>query len=52
MQQVDGVGNLAAADLAPITRAVKHRLKQIQYRPELIDGWLVGTGLTRDGGPA
>ncbi|MER6687448.1 transposase [Streptomyces olivaceoviridis] len=46
------VGNLAAADLAPITRAVKHRLKQIQYRPQLIDGCLVGTGLTRDEGPA
>ncbi|MEU9245909.1 IS630 family transposase [Streptomyces sp. NPDC048385] len=46
------IGNLAAADLAQITRAVKHRLKQIQYRPELIDGCLVGTGLTRDGGLA
>ncbi|MEU2145519.1 MULTISPECIES: transposase [Streptomyces albovinaceus subgroup] len=27
------IGNLAAADLGQITRAVKRRLKQIQYRP-------------------
>lgn len=46
------IGNLAAADLAQITRAVKRRLKQIQYRPELIDGCLADTGLTRGGGPA
>ncbi|MFI9729334.1 transposase [Streptomyces sp. NPDC052092] len=43
------IGNLAAADLGQITRAVKHRLKQIQYRPHLVDGCLVGTGLIRDG---
>lgn len=42
-------GNLAAADLSQITRAVKHRLKTIQYRPHLIDGCLAGTGLTLDG---
>ncbi|MFB7512702.1 hypothetical protein [Streptomyces sp. NPDC056144] len=27
------IGNLAAVDLGQITRAVKRRLKQIQYRP-------------------
>ncbi|WP_455431503.1 IS630 family transposase [Streptomyces celluloflavus] len=43
------IGNLAAADLAQITRAVKHRLKQIQYRPDLVDGCLAGTGLAMDG---
>ncbi|MBP2056788.1 transposase [Streptomyces griseochromogenes] len=43
------VGNLAAADLGQTTRAVKHRLKQIQYRPDLIDGCLAGTGLVMDG---
>jgi len=32
------IGNLAAADLGQITRAVKRRLKQIQYRPDLVDG--------------
>ncbi|MEU5190118.1 hypothetical protein AB0G83_23685 [Streptomyces klenkii] len=39
------IGNLAAADLSQITRAVKHRLKQIQYQPHVVDGCLVGTGL-------
>ncbi len=39
------VGNLAAADLAQITKAVKRRLKQIQYRPYIVDGCLAGTGL-------
>ncbi|WP_406141467.1 hypothetical protein OH828_37160 [Streptomyces anulatus] len=37
--------NLAAADLRQITRAVKRRLKQIQYRPDLVDGCLAGIGL-------
>ncbi|CAK7286821.1 DDE_3 domain-containing protein [Streptomyces misionensis JCM 4497] len=39
------IGNLAAADLSEITRAVKRRLKQIQYRPHVVDGCLAGTGL-------
>jgi hypothetical protein len=43
------IGNLAAADLGQITRAVKHRLKQIQYRPDLVDGCLAGAGLIMDG---
>ncbi|MFF5408559.1 hypothetical protein ACFY8K_37660 [Streptomyces misionensis] len=37
--------HLAAADLGQITRAVKRRLKQIQYRPHVVDGCLAGTGL-------
>ncbi|MFE2992617.1 transposase [Streptomyces sp. NPDC059262] len=40
------IGNLAAADLSHITRAVKRRLKRIQHRPELVDGCLAATGLT------
>lgn len=40
--------NLAAADLRQITRAVKRRLKQIQYRPDVVDGCLAGTGLSLD----
>ncbi|MFC8720627.1 transposase [Kitasatospora sp. NPDC057198] len=40
------LGNLAAADLGQITRAVKRRLEQIQYRPDTVDGCLAGTGLT------
>ncbi|MEU4728901.1 transposase [Streptomyces sp. NPDC023588] len=39
------IGNLAAADLGQITRAVKRRLKMLQYRPEVIDGRLAGARL-------
>ncbi|WP_370468473.1 hypothetical protein [Streptacidiphilus sp. P02-A3a] len=39
------IGNLAAAELSQITRAVKRELKMLQYRPEVIDGCLAGTGL-------
>ncbi|MFF0477845.1 transposase [Streptomyces sp. NPDC004284] len=43
------IGDLAAADLGQITRAVKRRLKQIQHHPDLVDGCLAGTGLIMDG---
>ncbi|MFI8326888.1 transposase [Streptomyces sp. NPDC085529] len=43
------IGNLAAADLSQIARAVKRKLKQIQYRRHLVDGCLIGTGLIMDG---
>jgi transposase len=43
-----GLGNLAAADLGQITRAVKRRLKGIQYRPDLVDGCLAGADLITD----
>ncbi len=39
------IGNLAAV-LVQTTRAVQHRLNQIQYRPGLVDSCLTGTGLT------
>ncbi|MFE3940358.1 transposase [Streptomyces sp. NPDC059118] len=39
------IGNLTAADLSRITRAVKRKLKMLQYRPEVIDGCLAGTGM-------
>ncbi|NEA56454.1 transposase [Streptomyces sp. SID13666] len=42
------IGNLAAADLGQITRVVRRRLKKIQYRPDLVDSCLTGTGLTFD----
>lgn len=45
------IGNLAAADLGQITQAVKRRLKQIQYRPHVLDGCLASTGLSMDPGP-
>ncbi|MFJ5612595.1 DDE endonuclease [Streptomyces sp. NPDC093221] len=43
------IGNLDAADLSQITRAVKRKLKMLQYRPEVIDGCLTGTGLNLSG---
>ncbi|WP_405689484.1 hypothetical protein [Streptomyces sp. NBC_00057] len=39
------IGNLAAANLDQLA-AVKRSLKKTQYRPHLIDGCLIGTGLT------
>ncbi|WP_434098217.1 IS630 family transposase [Streptomyces mirabilis] len=38
------IGNLAAADLSQITRAVKRKLKMLRYRPRVIAGCLTGTG--------
>ncbi|MFE2581955.1 transposase [Streptomyces sp. NPDC059378] len=42
------IGNLAAASLDDVTRAVKRRLKRLQYRPDVIDGCMSGTGLALD----
>lgn len=39
------IGNLTAADLGQITRAVKRKLKMLQYRTEVIDGCLAGTSM-------
>ena len=39
-------GNLAARDVDQFTAIVKNRLKSIQYRPTLIEGFLAQTGLT------
>jgi hypothetical protein len=41
-----GLGNLAACGLDQLAATVKRRLKQIQYRPDLIDGFLAQTGLS------
>jgi putative transposase len=41
-----GLGNLAAADVDQLAAIVKNRLKSIQYRPALIEGFLAQTGLT------
>ena len=42
----NGLGNLAASDVDQLTAVVKNRLKAIQYRPALLDGFLAQTGLT------
>jgi DDE superfamily endonuclease len=42
----NGLGNLAATDVDQLAAIVKNRLKSIQYRPALIEGFLAQTGLT------
>ncbi|MFF7674026.1 transposase [Actinacidiphila glaucinigra] len=47
----EGIWSLVKRDigsLAQITKAVKRRLKKIQYRSDLVDGCLAGTGLNMD----
>jgi putative transposase len=41
----NGLGNLAAGNADQLAAIVKNRLKRIQYRPALIDGFLAQTGL-------
>ena len=45
------LGNLAARDVDHLTAIIKNRLKSIQYRPALIDGFLAPTGLTLEPEP-
>jgi DDE superfamily endonuclease len=47
----NGLGNLAARDVDQLAAIIKNRLKQIQYRPALIDGFLAQTGLTLEPQP-
>ena len=47
----NGLGNLAACSVDELARIVRNRLKRIQYRPALIDGFLAQTGLTLGPGP-
>lgn len=41
----NGLGNLAARNADQLAAIVRNRLKRIQYRPALIDGFLAQTGL-------
>jgi len=45
----NGLANLGTRTLDDLHRIIRNRLKRIQYRPELIDGFLTQTGLTLDG---
>ena len=45
------LGNLAATGTDHLAAIVKNRLKRIQYRPELLNGFLAQTGLTLDPEP-
>jgi putative transposase len=47
----NGLGNLAAPDVGQLADVVRNRLKTIQYRPELIGGFLAQTGLTLEPEP-
>ena len=47
----NGLGNLAARDVGQLADVVRNRLKTIQYRPELIGGFLAQTGLTLEPEP-
>jgi putative transposase len=40
------LASLAAGTTADLARTAKNRLKRIQYRPQLIDGFLASTGLS------
>ncbi|MEE1939983.1 hypothetical protein V1L54_11315 [Streptomyces sp. TRM 70361] len=42
------LGNLAAQTSDELLREVKSKLKSLQYRSDVIDGCLAGTGLTLD----
>jgi hypothetical protein len=40
------LANLAVRTATELAAAVKNRLKRMQYRTRLIDGYLTGTGLS------
>jgi DDE superfamily endonuclease len=44
----NGLGNLAGTGVDHLAAVVRNRLKRIQYRPDLFDGFLAQTGLTLD----
>jgi hypothetical protein len=46
------LGNLAVTHVDHLAGIVRNRLKRIQYRPELLTGFLTQTGLTLDPEPA
>jgi hypothetical protein len=45
------LGNLAVTGVDHLAAIVRNRLKRIQYRPELLNGFLAHTGLTLDPEP-
>jgi hypothetical protein len=47
----NGLGNLAASNVDQLAAIVRNRLKRIQYRPALIDGFLAQTRLTLEPPP-
>jgi transposase len=47
----NGLGNLAACTADQLAAIVRNRLRRIQYRPALINGFLAQTGLTLEPEP-
>ena len=46
-----GLGNLAVDGMDHLAAIIRNRLKRIQYRPELIPGFLAQTGLALEPKP-
>ncbi|MEV5646087.1 IS630 family transposase, partial [Streptomyces flaveolus] len=42
------LANLAVAALDRLKTLIRNRLKRLQYRPDTLDGFIAGTGLTLD----
>lgn len=42
------LARLAVMALDRLEALVRHRLKRLQYRPDTLDGFIAGTGLTLD----
>jgi hypothetical protein len=42
------LANLAVASFAHLIQVIRHCLKKIQYQPLLIEGCLIGTGLSME----
>jgi hypothetical protein len=47
----NGLGNLALCDAGQLAAAVRNRLKRIEHRAALIDGFLAQTGLASNPNP-
>jgi transposase len=47
----NGLGNLIVRNIDHLATIVRNRLKRIQYRPELLNGFLTQTGLTLEAQP-
>jgi transposase len=47
----NGLGNLAVFDIGDLAAIIKTRLRSIQHRPSLIEGFLAQTGLTLEPEP-
>jgi hypothetical protein len=47
----NGLGNLAACSADQLAAVIRTRLKRVQYRPALINGFLAQTGLSLEPEP-